>query len=73
MDHPALVPGEWPPVEKLTHSTVDYEHPSEHEGEECAGCRNFINAVGKPRCKHVQDPIRAGDWCERFKPVKNNA
>lgn len=53
-------------ADKFSHSDVGYEHPSQHTGEFCRVCVHFI-AGSPPRCEAVKDPIRAADWCRRFK------
>ncbi len=66
MNHAAKT--ELPPAQKAPHAVVAYEHPSAHEGHRCGNCANFIRAAGeKPRCRTVQNPIRAEDWCLRYK------
>jgi hypothetical protein len=56
---------ELPNREKRSHASVDFEHPSRHHGEPCAGCQHFIPG-NPPRCEGVRSPIRAEDWCKRF-------
>lgn len=51
--------------DKLSHSQVDYESPSAHDGERCARCRHFIFG-SPPRCEAVASPIHWNDWCRRF-------
>jgi hypothetical protein len=58
---------EKPDSEKLPHSKVGYEHPSQHR-QACRSCEHFIHASPRPRCEGVKDPIRWEDWCERFEP-----
>jgi hypothetical protein len=50
---------------KRSHSSVEYEHPSRHEGKECRDCVHYIGA-NPPRCTGVQSPIRPVDYCKRF-------
>jgi hypothetical protein len=60
-----LAPGEWQPLDKLTHAEVKFEHPSRHEDEHCSLCVAYIPSM-VPRCKHVKGPIQGTDWCTRF-------
>jgi hypothetical protein len=60
-----LAPGEWPALDKLSHESVKFEHPSKHEDEHCSLCEAYIPSP-VPRCKHVKGPIQAGDWCKKF-------
>ena len=53
------------PSQKRTHDDVHYQHPSQHDGQQCSGCKHFI-AANPPRCEGVRSPIRAEDWCRRF-------
>ena len=62
---PELVKGEWAPKEKMAHASVGYEHPSKHEDEHCSLCEYYIPAQ-VPRCRHVANPVRAGDYCQRY-------
>lgn len=53
---------------KAAHSTVDYEHPAKGMNH-CSQCKHFIT---KPiSCEIVKDPIKAVDWCKRFKLRKS--
>jgi hypothetical protein len=61
----ALKQDEKPEAKKLSHKAVDYESPSEHDGQRCGGCRHYIETK-PPRCEGVQCPIRVGDWCHNF-------
>lgn len=58
--------GERDAADKFTHDDVRYQHPSTHHGEHCSNCVHFIRAV-PPRCQGVRSPIRAEDWCKRYK------
>ena len=62
-------PMERPESGKYTHQAVNYEHPSKHEYQFCAGCVHYIHAQ-PPRCEGVKEPIRPEDWCKRFKAKK---
>lgn len=55
--------------EKLKHSSVSYEHPSEHNGEFCARCKHFIR-TRPSQCEAVRPPIAAQDWCKRFESAR---
>jgi hypothetical protein len=57
------------PADKLSHKSVNYEHPSKHSPDECEDCAHFIKA-SPPRCESVQNPIRDGDWCKRFSRIQ---
>jgi hypothetical protein len=57
---------ERPEKQKLSHQSVDYEHPSTHPGEFCGRCRHLIVA-NPPRCEGVKSPIHPADWCHRFR------
>lgn len=68
---------EKPEYLKLTHGEVKYEHPAKKAEQRCRLCRHFIPERGeedksKPRCEIVRQPIRAGDWCERFERKPND-
>jgi hypothetical protein len=56
---------ERPAKQKLTHKSVNFEHPSKHAGEFCGICRHYI-AGNPPRCEAVTEPIHPADWCHRF-------
>jgi len=57
---------EKPESQKLTHAAVKFESPSRHPGQACASCVHLI-AASPPRCEGVKNPIKAGDWCKRYK------
>jgi hypothetical protein len=56
-------------AEKLTQISVDFEHPSKHDGERCARCTHFIFG-SPPHCQHVKDPIHWDDFCKKFEARK---
>src|SRR5215471_4136707 len=47
---------------KLSHSDVAYEHPASGP-DHCGICQHYESNS----CDTVQDPIRPGDWCNRFR------
>ena len=55
---------ELPPGRKSSHAAVQFEHPSEHKGQDCDDCHNFISRGS--RCRTVVGPIEGEDWCIRF-------
>ena len=65
---PPLAKGERQPEDKLPHSQVSYESPSQHEGQHCSKCEHYI-AAEPPRCQAVASPIRPGDYCKRYEPA----
>jgi hypothetical protein len=52
---------------KLSHKSVGFEHPAKGENH-CADCTHWQGKIGQ--CSIVRPPVRAGDWCERFKEKK---
>lgn len=52
------------PADKLSHRQVAYEHPARGK-DHCSICRHYIE--DGPRCESVRSPIRAEDWCIRFR------
>lgn len=54
---------EKPDAEKFSHREVNYESPSRHTGQFCAGCEHFIRPN---RCEGVKSPINARAWCKRY-------
>ena len=57
---------EKPPREKFSHAQVAYEHPSKGE-DHCGECKHYLK--DPMRCEIVRSPIRAEDWCRKFKEV----
>ena len=54
---------------KLSHAEVAYEHPAKGM-QHCSQCVHYVPddpPDSEPHCRIVRDPIRAGDWCKRFK------
>lgn len=59
---------ELPNAEKASHDRVEYEHPAKDHDTRCGNCANYIKQAGeKARCRTVRSPIRAEDWCVRWK------
>lgn len=56
---------EQPARDKFSHAQVAYEHPAKGE-DHCGECKHYIKA-GPMRCEIVRNPIRAEDWCRKFK------
>jgi hypothetical protein len=54
---------ELPEAQKLSHREVNYEDPSRHSGQFCAGCQHFISPR---RCEHVKSPISPRAWCKKY-------
>jgi len=54
------------PKEKFSHAQVAYEHPARGE-DHCGECTHYLK--DPERCEIVRSPIRAEDWCRKFKEV----
>jgi hypothetical protein len=48
---------------KFTHAEVKYEHPANGMDQ----CKNCVHYLGVNDCELVKPPIRAEDWCQKFK------
>jgi len=59
----AALVNEKPEADKKSHAEVEYELPSRHSQQFCAGCKHFISP---DRCEGVKSPISPRAWCVRF-------
>lgn len=55
-------------ADKFSHSEVGFEHPAKGKNH-CSQCVHFTGNA----CRIVESPVKAGDWCEKFKSRKSEA